>query len=143
MSPLPPLRLPSLTSHDQHGVPWAEAINESLRLSHFPVPPRGSSPQDSQMSLPPTQVAIKARPTNDTSRVNGGTSSRGTTDKGPGANGRPVEIRIQQPTSITSPRPSTSLRATLPENVQPSTEEVPHRVPDEEEGESPRHSVHL
>ncbi|KAF2625340.1 hypothetical protein BU25DRAFT_397324 [Macroventuria anomochaeta] len=140
LSPLSPLRLPSLTSHDQNGLPWAEAINESLRLSQFPVPPRHVSPQGSQTLLPLDQVTKAAQHTSQKSRSDNSASS--ISSKEFEATVRPVEIRIEQPTSVASPRPSASIRGKLQENAQPSNVEGAHEDEGEEE-DNPRHSVHL
>ena len=61
-----------------------------------------------------------------------------------GARARP-EIRIQQPTSVASPRPSADIRGTLPENARPSPSkaEAAPQYEGEEEEDNSRHSVHL
>ena len=142
LSPFSPLRLPSLTSHDQNGVPWVDAINESLRLSQFPAPPRHVSPQASQTLLPSDRVA---KPALQTGRKTGcGTKglSRELSSKIAGASVPPVEIRVQQPTSVASPCPSASIRGTLQENAQPLNERPTHEDEGDED-DNPRNSVHL
>ncbi|KAF1926088.1 uncharacterized protein M421DRAFT_102707 [Didymella exigua CBS 183.55] len=144
LSPLSPLRLPSLTDHDQNGVPWAEVINESLRLSHFPLPPRHASPRASQTLLSPYEATKTAKHASTELRSDSTSSSQGVLNNDKGASARP-EIRIQQPTSIASPRPSADIRGTLHENAQPSPSkaEVAREYEVEEEEDNSRHSVHL
>ncbi|KAF1849723.1 uncharacterized protein K460DRAFT_2621 [Cucurbitaria berberidis CBS 394.84] len=135
MFPISPLRLPSLTTHDNDGVPWSQAINESLRLSQFPVPPRHINPEASETISDPKQHSKESY--TDSQGHEGASlvpcchSSNGIA--APSA--RAVEIRVQQPTSIISPRPSTSVRGVPSENAPPSK--------DEDEEDHPRHSVHL
>lgn len=143
LSPISPLRLPSLTSYDQDGVPWAEAINESLRLSQFPIPPLDVSPQGTHTLpvLPFDQVVKPAQPAIRSSVSRGSASSRKAASRTPCAAVQPVEIRIQEPTCVSSPRPSASFRGTFHENTEPSKGEAVYE--DEGEEDNPRHSIHL
>ncbi|KAF3052491.1 hypothetical protein E8E11_010993 [Didymella keratinophila] len=144
LSSLSLLRLPSLTDHDQNGVPWSEAIQESLRLSHFPLPPRHVSPRESQTLLPLDEIVTTTKHTSASSMSNNRHSSQDIPNNDSGARARP-EIRIQQPTSVASPRPSADIRDTLSENALPSPSrvEAAQEYEDEDEGANPRHSVHL
>lgn len=145
LSPLSPLPLPSLTDYDQNGVPWAEAIEESLRLSRFPLPPRHVSPRGSQKLLPldeivKTQKHTSAKP----GSKNDSFSSQDVTNKDLEASA-PPEIRIQQLTSVASSRPSADIRITLSESAQssPSKVQAAQEIEEEDEEGNPRHSVHL
>ncbi|KAF9693589.1 hypothetical protein EKO04_008180 [Ascochyta lentis] len=142
LSPLSPLRLPSLTSYDQNGVPWVDSINESLRLSQLPAPPRRVSLQSSQTQLPSDHVVKAAPHTRQEPWSSNSTCSRTASGKVSGETVRPVEIRIQQPTSVASPRPSASIRGAVQESSQ-SAKEEPSRADEGEEQVNPRHSVHL
>lgn len=147
VSPLPPispLQLPGLTDLNQDGATWGETINETLRLSQFPAPP---SFVNTQTLLPFHQferTAEQARPKSHTCAfVSSGKSS--SNDIAPIVS--PVEIRIQHPTSITSPRPSASIRSKHPESKRPSKAED-DEGPDcedieDHDVEGPRRSVHL
>ncbi|KAH6639340.1 hypothetical protein C7974DRAFT_129392 [Boeremia exigua] len=141
LSPLSPLRLPSLTDHDQNGIPWAETINESLRLSQFPPPPDHLSPRGSQ-TLPLPDEAVKTTQCG---------SQKSSPDEGDPiqrpsklatAAAQPVGIHIQPPTSMASPRPINFVRGTLQTNAQPLYVEEANEKECEKEDNS-RHSVHL
>lgn len=138
LSPLSPFRLPSLTDHDQNGVPWAEAINESLRLSQFPSPP---GRERSQILFPldnakHTTQLVHQNPGADSCAFPKALPSKVT------ATVRPVEIRVQQPTSVASACPSASICGTFRENTRPLKLEGIEQGGFEQE-DDPRHSVHL
>ncbi|KZM20061.1 Nicotinamide-nucleotide adenylyltransferase [Ascochyta rabiei] len=142
ISPPSPLRLPSLTSNDPNGVPWAQAINESLRLSQILAPPRQVIPQSSQTLLPLDQAVTIAQDTSQESGSDKSASSRTALGGSPGATVRSVEIRVQQPTSVASPRPPASIRGAFQDNSAFSKDEVAHEDEVDEE-DNPRQSVHL
>ncbi|KAF2026280.1 hypothetical protein EK21DRAFT_115961 [Setomelanomma holmii] len=143
-SPISPLRLPSLTTHDKDGIPWSEVMSQSLRLSQFPVPPQHASDKASKTSTNLDYDRSKTARNAKTEQV--GTNkdyviSRGT---GASATARAIEIRVQQPTSITSPRASASVRSGLRENATPAKDVTKEEEAEEEdEEENPRRSVHL
>lgn len=149
LPPLSPLRLPSLTDHDQNSVPWAEAIEESLRLSDFPLPPlplpsRHVSPRGSQTLLPLEEVARTTKHTSTKCLSSNVSSGHAIPNNDVGASAR-LEIRIQQPTSVATPRPSADIQNTLPENAQPfaSKAEAAQEYEEEVDEGDPRNSVHL
>ncbi|KAI4629042.1 uncharacterized protein J4E87_003302 [Alternaria ethzedia] len=137
-SPLSPLRLPSLTDHDSAGIPWAEVMHKSLRLSQFPVPPRHISPQASVTTFK-----------NDGHKRHQKRSSSASVSShralGPTASpcGRLIEIRVQQPTSTATPRPSTSIRGTLRGDSPRKARGGAHNGEDDDDDDNPRRSVHL
>ncbi|KAF3039169.1 hypothetical protein E8E12_005179 [Didymella heteroderae] len=153
-SPLSSLRLPSLTEHDQNGVPWVAAMEESLRLSHLPIPPRHVSPRGSQKLLPLDEATKTAKYTSANFISIGASSLQDIPNNHVGASARP-EMWIQQPTSVASPRPSLDMQSAVQENAQPcplktmapqeNEENEKEEEEEEEEGEEgdPRHSVHL
>lgn len=135
-SPLSPLRLPSLTSHDQDGVPWSEVMSESLRLSQFPTLPRHAS-------LKPSKTSMAQQPNNTTEHVRGDETASFITVARPSPSIRTIEIRVQQPTSVTTPRPSTSIRRNAHENAHPVADTHIEADHDDSEGSDHRRSVHL
>lgn len=138
-SPLSPLRLPSLTSHDQNGVPWSDFMSESLRLSQFPIPPRSASLKPSKTSLAPE--ANTATPTSTTEHIRNDERSATVGTHSPSK--RAIEIRVQQPTSVTTPRPSTSICRNTDVNAHPVADTDTDSVHDDSEGPDHRRSVHL
>lgn len=136
------LRLPSLTSHDQDGVPWAEAINESLRLSQFPVPPRQISPRASQTLLPLNHIVRTPHHTTQNSKSCNGVSLCKVPGRASLPAIQPVGVRVQQLASVVNPRHSSPIRDNLYENEQPSKEEAAPEG-DSDEEDDPRHSIHL
>ncbi|KAJ8109269.1 hypothetical protein OPT61_g7586 [Boeremia exigua] len=138
LSPLSPLRLPSLTSHDQNGVSWAETINESIRLSQFPDPPhvstQGSQTLPSFNPVAKTEQRATRRLKSDENASSDRLSCEGAVPS--------FKTNVQQPASVSSPRPSTSIRDMLQESAQtPNVEEI-EGVECEKE-DNARHSVHL
>lgn len=142
-SPISPLRLPSLKTHDQDGLPWSEIIHESLRLSQFPVSPHHSSAKTSKTA-------------SDTAHRSNDNMHRCKSLEGVNellANRIPndliipvvqdVEIRLQQPTSITSPRASTSVRGVFRNSTISLKENEVEEARKKEESDDPRHSLHL
>jgi hypothetical protein len=143
-SPISPLRLPSLTSHDKDGIPWSEIMSESLRLSQFPVPPRHASLKPSKTTLAGDSDLDEGNCTASTEQVRGADGHNkifSSTDLSLPA--RNIEIRVQQPTSIASPRPSTSVRHAFRENNHPVKDAAIDELRDEAIEENPRRSVHL
>jgi hypothetical protein len=145
-SPLSPLRLPSLndlTSHDQDGIPWSEIMSESLRLSQFPVPPRHASLKPSKTTVAGTIDTNKNSSDGNTEHIRIDESHQSTPGTCVSLPPRVVEIRVQQPTSLSSPRQSSSVRREFGENEQ-SVKEVNNGDPKIGDGEeNHRHSVHL
>lgn len=156
LSPLSPLRLPSLKTHDQEGVPWSVALSESLRLSQFPVPPRHVTPQPSKRSLKVhvgsqstgskagsqyTEATAKAAVMDPEAPQR--TTATQSTDKDPSTPVTVVQIRVQEPTSLTTPRTSASIRGTAPENAPPAPQDTVKQTQDDDEEDNPRRSVHL
>jgi hypothetical protein len=142
-SPLSPLRLPSLSTYDKDGVPWAEVMSESLCLSHFPLPPLEAGLKQLKPSsvVSPTadeshHIHVKKHP-----RINRRDPDPQNTHMSLSA--RTVEIRVQQPTSVASPRPSTSVRGSFRENTPPVKDATAADVNDEDGTDNPRRSVHL
>ena len=150
VSPLPPispLQLLDLTDLDEGGVTWGETINESLHLSQFPAPPRFVNTQASQSLLPLhrfERTAEHAKPETQTCAF---VTARKSSSNEIAPIVPPVEIRIQHPTSIASPRPSASIRDNHPENERPSKTEDDEGPECEDiedhDVEGPRRSVHL
>ncbi|KAF2127456.1 hypothetical protein P153DRAFT_67951 [Dothidotthia symphoricarpi CBS 119687] len=141
-SPLSPLRLPSLGTHDKDGVPWSEAMHKSLRLSQFPMPPRHVSPMPSNATLDKEQLLKRGANNNDGSVGAVSVHPHVTEPHTVASSTRAIEIRIQQATSIASPRPSTSVRGSLRENAPPA--KVDTTAENQEDSEdNPRRSVHL
>jgi hypothetical protein len=142
-SPISPLRLPSLTSHDKNGIPWSEFMSESLRLSQFPIPPHHANPKPSKTTLAGNPDLDEGDCNDSTEQVRADEHNRiyGTT--GLSLPARNIQIRVQQPTSIISPRPSTSIRHGFRENTHPAKDDTVEEVRDEGAEENPRRSVHL
>jgi hypothetical protein len=94
--------------------------------------------------LPLDEIVKTTKHTSPESRSNNNSSSQYLPNDDSGVNSCP-EIRIQQPTSVASPRPSADIRNTLPENAQPSTPkaEAAKEYEDEDEEGKSRRSVHL
>jgi hypothetical protein len=118
-------------------------MSESLRLSQFPVPPRNAS-------LKPSKTTLAGDPTLD-KRDGHHSSEQARAEKhenlssasGVSLPARHVEIRIQQPTSVASPRPSTSIRHDFRESTHPVKDATVDDIIDEGEDDNPRRSVHL
>lgn len=138
------MRLPSLTSHDKDGVPWAEFMSESLRLSQFPVPPRHASLKPSKTLMVSDLEAKDSHHDKTTEQVRSGELVQATATTDLTTSARAIEIRIQQPTSIASPRPSASVRRDFRENAPPVNETSAEDAKDEnQEEDNHRRSVHL
>ncbi|KAH7084629.1 hypothetical protein BKA63DRAFT_402272 [Paraphoma chrysanthemicola] len=141
-SPISPLRLPSLTNHDQDGVPWSAVMSKSLRLSQFPLPPQHASLKSSETPADPDCNAGKTDTKANTEQIRSKTVQLRSQDAGLSTTTRTVEIRVQQPTSITSPRPSSSVRGGFREN-EPCSKDGANKEAKDEEEDNPRRSVHL
>jgi hypothetical protein len=118
-------------------------MSASLRLSQFPVPPRHVNLRSSKTPLAGSSGGNPSQPKDDTEHVRTGqqdTSAHATALALPG---RSIEIRVQQPTSVASPRPSTSIRGAFGENAPLVRDACVERTQDDEEDENPRSSVHL
>lgn len=141
-SPISPLRLPSLTNNDSNGIPWSEAMHESLRLSRFPAPPRLITPTTPQNGL----GSDKNLADNEAHHEHHDRNVSQVLDRAHGmtaSSSRIIDIRVQQPTSTATPRPSTSVSGTLRE-ISPSESVVQARkYHDGKDEDNSRHSVHL
>ncbi|KAH5239977.1 hypothetical protein HBI25_227660 [Parastagonospora nodorum] len=143
-SPLSPMRLPSLTTYDKDGVPWAEVMSESLRLSQFPVPPRHASLKPSKTTMVSDLEAKDSHHDKITEQVRPDELDQNANITDLTTSARAIEIRIQQPTSIASPRPSASVRRDFRENAPPVNNTSAEDTKDEDQGEdNHRRSVHL
>ncbi|KAL1797169.1 hypothetical protein ACET3X_003775 [Alternaria dauci] len=140
-SPISPLRLPSLGNHDSFGTPWSEVMHKSLRLSQFPVPPRHVSPRASSTPVNKNELAKDEHEQHQDQNNDDPASSSQTSAPFTTPSARMVEIRVQQPTSVASPRPSTSVRGGLCED-SPSSKGK-RAAEEEDEDNNPRRSVHL
>jgi len=142
-SPISPLRLPSLSTYDTDGIAWSEAMHKSLRLLHFPIPPCHGTPNPcetkSDMASELSRGGEIGSTQSDSTVMVSPTSSPADANL-PGQH--QVEIRVQQPTSIESPRPSSSVRIGVRENTRPKTSKDAMRGTGEEDND-PRRSVHL
>ncbi|KAF2833429.1 hypothetical protein CC86DRAFT_400052 [Ophiobolus disseminans] len=141
--PLSPMRLPSLGTSDQDGVPWSEVMSESLRLSKFPSPPLPASLKVSKTPSAVNNPKVESSHRNHNAgqlHVEKDPESAGTNAS---SAARTVEIRVQQPTSIASPRPSTSVRGGFRENAPPAKDPAIADIEDEDDENNPRRSVHL
>ncbi|KAF2441773.1 hypothetical protein P171DRAFT_465421 [Karstenula rhodostoma CBS 690.94] len=141
-SPLSPLRLPSLGSHDPGGIPWSVALNESLQLSHLPVLRRPVTPKRSQVSLK-TMLSDKKS----TTRLQ--TQEKKIPKEPPAEDEEDVptpatvvQIRVQEPTAMTSPRHSGSLRV-ITRGISSAVAQESAKEQDMIEEDQPRRSVHL
>ena len=142
-SPLSPLRLPSLKTHDQDGVPWSVALKESLRLSEFPVPPLQLTPKQSRASL---EMQTSSRMSH-----NRATNPRDAypvrlshgKDKAPPTPATVVQIRVQEPAAVSTPRGSGAVPGTIPNKVQPTSDDCAEENRDSNDSDGARKSVHL
>jgi hypothetical protein len=125
------------------GIPWSEFMSESLRLSQFPIPPHHANPKPSKTTLAGNPDLDEGDCNDSTEQVRADEHNRiyGTT--GLSLPARNIQIRVQQPTSIISPRPSTSIRHGFRENTHPAKDDTVEEVRDEGAEENPRRSVHL
>ncbi|EUC46911.1 hypothetical protein COCMIDRAFT_35499 [Bipolaris oryzae ATCC 44560] len=141
--PISPLRLPGLSNNDTTGEPWSEVMTESLRLSCFPVPPRDGSPimfdTDLHICRNARHNQVHHRRRNSDSSV----APNCTYDIATSSVARVVEIRVQQPTSTGTPRPSMSMQGTLREISSSATVVRFERSQCEEADDDSHHSVHL
>ena len=118
---------------------WSVALNESLRLSHFPVPPR---PAQARASL---EVFAKknAEPKPQHNQAVQQTHPAQDKEKEPQTPNTVVHIRVQEPTAVTTPRTSTSVKGTVRENTPFAPKEVTRDDIDVQEDADARRSVHL
>ncbi|KAF1833329.1 hypothetical protein BDW02DRAFT_383056 [Decorospora gaudefroyi] len=142
-SPISPLRLPDLIAHDLAGVPWSEIMHESLRLSQFPAPPRHISPKASITTLGTAKHAQDDRSRHHHQKSAATFSSHQAPYAATPLSARTIEIRVQQPTSLATPRASTSIRAGYHENAQLTKHSQLEEAKAEDEDDNPRRSVHL
>jgi hypothetical protein len=138
-SPLSPLRLPSLKSNDPDGIPWSVSLNESLRLSHFPDLRRPLTPKPPLKKMLSNKRSPIKRRTQENIITREAPTDKEQEQPTPAA---VVQIRLQEPTAITTPHQAGSLklitRGNPPCGVQESARE--QDVTDEDQ---PRRSVHL
>ena len=133
-SPLSPLQLPSLKTYDQDGIPWSVALNESLRLSQFPIPPR---PPTAKISRPSLKVQAATKKATVNTRSNEDSQGEGSPTPS-----TVVHIRVQEPTALTTPRQSGSLKLRIQDDPVPTTHNMGKSIEASDEDE-PRRSVHL
>lgn len=141
--PISPLRLPGLSNNDTTGKPWSEVMTKSLRSSRFPVLPREGSPimfgTDLHVCRNPKHNQAHHRRRNSDSSV----APNCTYDMLTSSVARVVEIRVQQPTSTATPRPSMSIQGTLREISSSATVVRLEKSQCEEADNDSHHSVHL
>jgi hypothetical protein len=118
-------------------------MSESLRLSQFPVPLRNASLKPSKTTLAGDPALDKANGHHSPEQVRVEKHEKISSAPGVSLSARHVEIRVQQPTSIASPRPSTSIRHGFRENTHPVKDATVNSIIDEGEDDNPRRSVHL
>lgn len=111
-------------------------MSESLRLSQFPIPPRHAS-------LKPSKTSMAQEPKNTTEQVRGDGTTSIITNAHPSPSNRAIEIGVQQSSSITTPRPSTSIRRNTHENAHPAPDPDIEADHDDFEDSDHRRSVHL
>lgn len=148
ISPISPLQLPGLTDRDLESEDWADTINESLRLTQFPLPLCRTDLPSSQTFLPHKEANNALNDPRKASSPDINKSSRRSSSDIVAINARPIEIRVQRPTSVATPRPSISFRNISQENTLLSKAYSDQAIECEEEQEcdeedNPRHSVHL
>ncbi|KAF1940618.1 hypothetical protein EJ02DRAFT_513030 [Clathrospora elynae] len=139
-SPISPLRLPSLTSHDLTGVPWSEVMNESLRLSQFPAPQQKTSLKASETTSDNSKRSKENCNHHRPQKSTASASTHRETNSLATSSARTVEIRVQQPTYVATPRASTSMRGFYRENTHPNKGS---QVDEDDGDDNPRRSVHL
>lgn len=142
-SPISPLRLPNLSTYDNEDTPWVQTVQQSLRLSQFPISPRvGPRASKTLSDNDNSGDLIRDHPSSHAhvhtvvpDRVQPLTANR---------SARAVEIRVQQPTSITSPRTSSSVRGGVfrDNSALKTGKQIKQGEKDDEEDNS-RSSVHL
>ncbi|KAF1975978.1 hypothetical protein BU23DRAFT_631281 [Bimuria novae-zelandiae CBS 107.79] len=136
------LRLPSLKTHDQDGIPWSVALNESLRLSQSPVPPGTLTSKQSQASLK-VQLRLQksALYTQSYENVLTKEPTRGQSAE-PATPSTVVPIHVQEPTAVTTRRQPSSLKIATRCDLLSSAPNLAKEQNKIDEDE-PRRSVHL
>jgi hypothetical protein len=127
-SPLSPLRLPSLKGSEIEGVAWSKALNESLRLSHNPVPP-GRISTDRSKASSTAPVGMKNDETSPSKLRNRDIPT--------------PEIRVQEPTTTATPRPSTSIRSNTLIKSKDKPQGSEAEGDEDDPHDDPRQSIHL
>ncbi|KAL5443347.1 hypothetical protein PMIN06_008727 [Paraphaeosphaeria minitans] len=140
-SPLSPLRLPSLKSHDPDGIAWSVALNESLRLSQFPLPRRPSTPKPSQVSLR-KMLSDKKPKTRLEKQENDISKESPAKEEDRPTPSTVVQIHVQEPTAMTTPRQSGSLKV-ITRSIPPAVAQESAKEQDVTEEDQHRRSVHL
>jgi hypothetical protein len=137
-SPITAIRLPSFSGNEADAVPWAISMQESLRLSQFPIPPGGPATKPSKVSL-----SAQKQENQECDEVNADQPLEPLKEAAVKESVIPehekLSIHVQEPTA--SPRPSDSLTKT-PERVAAQEKNKEGRENDNEEDE-PRRSLHL
>ncbi|KAJ4357791.1 uncharacterized protein N0V89_002367 [Didymosphaeria variabile] len=134
-----PLRLPSLRTHDPDGIPWSVALNESLRLSHSPIPPRPLTPQQSRASLKvflSNKRSITKVGTQEISVPKEASYDKEAEQPTPST---VVQIHVQEPNALPTPRQSGSLGVFTRGNPTSIAQESA-KEPDAIEEDQPRRS---
>ena len=145
VSPLSPLRLPSLASYNKDGRSWAEILEESLQLPQFPVPPRSPDMRTSETVLHiERNLASDPRlnqPTESDTAFLSQTAEGNVSEQ----SRRDPEIDEQLPAPAASDQPPESIRGAH-ENTQPSTDTKDSHefgIDNKDEDEDSRQSIHL
>jgi hypothetical protein len=146
VSPLSPLRLPSLSSHDKDGRSWAEILEESIRLPRLPVPPRSLDLRTSETVLHVEQNLPSNCHPNQTSESDTAFLSQPPEQNVPKGSRHDLKIDGQLPISAVSDQLPKAIKDTTHENTQPVKDPTGAQesgVDNKDEDEDQRRSVHL
>lgn len=124
-------------------MPWSVALNESLRLSQFPVLPREDTSKRPSPSLEVHLGSLESTPKSLSRGDDPSTESAKNESKVSQTPATVVEIRVQEPTSTTTPRTSASIRGSVRENKRPVLQNTRKDEEYEADDDNPRRSVHL
>jgi hypothetical protein len=138
-SPLSPLRLPSFDANENEGVPWGVALNESLRLSRFPIPPQPKQSRPSLDIFAKNDAESKSQNKQAFQQTQSGLDK----EKYHQTPATVVQIRVQEPTTVSTPRTSTSVKGTTREKFPFDPKDVAHDYLDAQDEGDVRRSVHL
>jgi hypothetical protein len=146
VSPLSPLRLPSLSNHNKDGRSWAEMLEESLRLPRLPVPPRSLDLRTSETVLRVEQNLPSNCHPNRTSESDTAFLSQPSEQDVLKGSRHDIDIDGQLPISAVSDQLPKFIRDTTHENTRPvkdTTDAQQFEVDQKDEDEDQRRSVHL
>ncbi|KAH7357648.1 hypothetical protein BKA66DRAFT_538217 [Pyrenochaeta sp. MPI-SDFR-AT-0127] len=142
-SPISPLRLPSLTTHDDDGIPWSEVMKDSLRLSQSSVLPRQINPKTPKTMSDNTHNWEDNTHHDKSQDEVIATLSDQASDDHTGLAAHAVRSHFPQLFHITSPMASTSEGGVFKENSLPLKRSQIEDSRKDIEDNDPRHSVHL